>query len=112
MSLGYIGYCQKDGEDDQAVIYKYSGSDWNNPKNDYNADKAYDGEIFIYKSVIGQTCLEDAVESGKIVIIRPCKNATYRGSIKIDYIAYRIICNLLQHVNNNKYFPETDAFIQ
>ena len=112
MSLGYIGYCRKDIEDDQAVIYKYSGSDWNNRENDNAAEEAYDGEIFIYKSVIGQTSVIDVIDSGEVKIMRPCQNATYRGSIMVDYIAYRIIYNLLQRVLNEGFFPDTDAFIQ
>jgi hypothetical protein len=42
MSLGYIGYCKKETEDDTAVIYTYSGADWNNPQRDRSAEMAYD----------------------------------------------------------------------
>jgi len=112
MSLGYIGYCHKDLEDTQAIIYFYSGSNWNNPDNDSNYEKTYDGELFINKTVLFHADVNQGINSGEIEIIRPCKNRTNFGSIKIDYLAYRLLHKILKHASNNGTFPESEAFIQ
>ncbi|MDR3308103.1 MAG: hypothetical protein LBS58_04310 [Coriobacteriales bacterium] len=56
MSLGYIGNCKKTEEDDRMVFYAYSGSDWNSSTNNKDAENAYDGVLFIDKSVLNLQC--------------------------------------------------------
>lgn len=124
MSLGYIGYCKKVLEDDTVVFYTYSGADWNNPNRDCNAEMAYDGELSINKNIFEQARTKSkqqteyigwaysAIESGDAIVVRPCKNAFTRGSIKIDYIAHCCFLNIFERVYHDGVFPEKEGFIQ
>jgi len=118
MSLGYIGYCKKETEDNTAVIYTYSGADWNNRQRDRSADMAYDGELFISKNILNYTKGETknswifaALKNGDVVI-NPCKNAVFRFKENIDYIALRCLYSISKHVYSDGVFPEKEAFIQ
>lgn len=112
MSLGYIGYCRKVDEDEQAVLYVYSGGDWNNPNNDKVAEKAYDGELFISKTALSHKNPHTAIDTGEADVMRPCKNACIRGAIRIDYIVYRCLLHIFERVRDDGVFPESEAFIQ
>jgi hypothetical protein len=120
MSLGYIGYCKKTEEDEDIVIYAYSGSDWNNPDNDSDSERAYDGKILIVKfgkppekpeqtefiSMVSETFKQGGIE------IQPCKNAFFRFGREIDYIAYSCLLKIFIYFCKNGVFPEKEAFIQ
>lgn len=55
MSLGYTGMCKKELEDDEVVIYSYSGENWNDGGKSKNGDSLLcDGRFTIYKD-----CLEE-----------------------------------------------------
>jgi len=124
MSLGYIGYCKKLDEDDSHVLYAYSGSNWNNPQNDRDAEMAYDGEILISKNVLARertkskqlseyiTWTYEAIENGEVDISRQCKNAFFRGNRVVDYIALHCLLNIFKKVYSDFAFPEKAAFIQ
>ena len=125
MSLGYIGYCKKACEDENAVVYAYSGADWNSPNCDRAAEKAYDGELYVSKSVLGWTRTKSkqqtefidwtykAIEEGDAGVLRPCKNAFLRNnSYKIDYIAHLLLHNIFKRIYHEGVFPENEAFIQ
>jgi hypothetical protein len=125
VSLGYIGHCQKDSEDESAVFYTYSGADWNDASRDRAAEKAYDGTFAIDKSVLQwkpskprkQTEFLDwaysAIENSQVVIIVECKNSfrRYKG-LDIDYIALRLLCSIFQHLHKTGTLPESMSFIQ
>jgi hypothetical protein len=125
MSLGYIGYCKKIEEDEQAVVYAYSGADINDENRGFDADKAYDGVLWIDKSILSwprdKTKKQkesvpwtfEAIEEGVACVLRPCKNSFFRGSNKnTDYIAYRCFDKIFQRIFHGEAFPETERFIQ
>jgi len=125
MSLGYIGCCKKYIEDENQVYYLYSGSNWNNPDNKKEAEKAYDGIFYIMKNPVKQMITLpiiqisyidiafQAIKNGSALIEKECKNAFRRYSkIDIDYIGFTLIkCVFKQYLRDGIY-PESDAFIQ
>ena len=139
MSLGYTGMCKKELEDDEMVIYSYSGENWNDGGKSKSGDSLlYDGSFIIYKD-----CLEEPeihtklkkmpsgrkkvvekriphfphiykhIENGKIVIEKECKNAFKRYSeTSIDYIAYLLLIHIFEKYQLDGYLVENDGFIQ
>ena len=121
MSLGYIGYCKKIDEDSDAVMYAYSGVNLNDPNSDLDAEKAYDGELFILKKSILELprtkhkqlteyidWTSDAIESGVAIVLQPCKNAFIRSPYNpsgIDYIAYRCLHKIFKRFYQENTFP-------
>ena len=124
MSLGYIGHCKKEIEDDEYILYSYSGSDWNSPQNDRDAEKAYDGELLINKSIMNWQRTKSkklneyidwttiAIDKELISVTKMCKNAFFRDSQKMDYIAYRLLLQIVKYVYHENSFPEKTWFIQ
>jgi len=123
VSLGYIGHCKKDSEDESAVYYTYSGADWNDKSQDRAAENAYDGAFAIDKSVLQwepskprkQTeflqWAYSAIDNVQAVVIVECKNSFRRGR-DIDYIALRLLCNIFEHLHKTGTLPEKMSFIQ
>jgi len=124
MTLGYIGHCKKYEEDDQMIFYAYSGSDWNSPTNNKDAENAYDGMLFIDKSVLNlqrdkakrQTeyidwCI-NAIINGAAGVLQPCQNAFHRGVPDIDCIANHCLFHIFERVYRDGVFPEREGFIQ
>lgn len=112
MSLGYIGICQKHTEDDTAVIYTYSGENWNDGGKSKHGDRyLQDGIIFIDKTKLTHDW-EKSLLDNSIYLDRECKNAFHRNNIAIDYIAWRLLCKIFKILQTEGYFPEHEAFIQ
>lgn len=139
MSLGYAGLCKKELEDDELVIYSYSGENWNDGGKSKNGDRLlYDGRFVICKD-----CLEEPeihtklkkmpsgrkkilekrithvpniveyVRDKRIVVEKECKNAFKRSpSIPIDYIAYMLLLSVFKRYQVDGCLPEKDSFIQ
>ena len=121
MSLGFIGYCRKSIEYPDAVIYEYSGSNWNLQTNDSKAEMAYDGVIYIDKNVLGYpkssetgyiNWLSTAIDDNCVYLMYECKNAFIRQSIPFDYIAYRCLHKIFKKLYCEGVFPEKECFIQ
>lgn len=139
MSLGYEGVCKLVEQDEEFVIYAYSGANIND---NYELRKLhtldYDGEILIYKR-----CLEEPeihtkikrrpsgrkyeevkrithlpsvgehISNGDVVVTKECFNAFRRyGSVDVDYIAYQLIFKIFQSYQENGFLPEKEVFIQ
>jgi hypothetical protein len=112
MSLGYIGICQKYSEDDTAVIYTYSGENWNDGGQSKHGDRyLQDGIIFIDKAKLTHDWKQILLDKS-IYLDRECKNAFHRNNIAIDYIAWRLLCKIFKILQTEGYFPEHEAFIQ
>jgi hypothetical protein len=138
MSLGYTGMCKKELEDDEIVIYSYSGENWNDGGKSKSGDSLlYDGSFIIYKD-----CLEEPeihikrkkmpsgrkkfvekrivlfpnlfehLENKKIVIEKECKNAFRVQEIPIDYIAYRLLLHIFERYQFEGALPEKEVFFQ
>ena len=139
MSLGYTGMCKKELEDDEMVIYSYSGENWNDGGKSKSGDSLlYDGSFIIYKE-----CLEEPeihtklkrmpsgrkkivekrithtlelskyLETKKVFVESECKNAFRRGAtMPIDYIAYRLILHIFERYQLDGVLPEIESFIQ
>ena len=139
MSLGYTGMCKKELEDDEIVIYSYSGENWNDDGKSKSGDSLlYDGSFIIYKD-----CLEEPeihtklkrmpsgrkkmvekrithtlelskhIENKKVFVEKECKNAFRRGAtMPIDYIAYRLILHIFERYQLDGELPEIESFIQ
>ncbi|NLB60943.1 MAG: hypothetical protein GX802_00695 [Clostridiales bacterium] len=123
MSLGYIGYCKLINEDEKHVYYAYSGANWNDANRDREAERAYDGLFSIDKSVMQRWSevkqLDNsiyltafAIENNYVNIIRLCKNAFNRYSVKIDYIVFMLLNHVFNHLISEGVFPNNEAFIQ
>jgi hypothetical protein len=111
MSLGYIGYGRYKEEQDGCLIYEYSGENWNAP-----CDKGdcllYDGLISIEKNVLDEENYVEAIENGRIKVVKECKNAFDCLNIKFDYLALRIIIHIFKDYKASGQIPEKVAFIQ
>jgi len=139
VSLGYTGMCKKELEDDEIVIYSYSGENWNDDGKSKSGDSLlYDGSFIIYKD-----CLEEPeihtklkrmpsgrkkmvekrithtlelskhIENKKVFVEKECKNAFRRGAtMPIDYIAYRLILHIFERYQLDGELPEIESFIQ
>jgi len=122
LSLGYIGYCKKIDEDNEYVLYVYSGSNWNNPDNDNDAEMGYDGEFIIKKESICRerinkqtdfiTWTYDAIKNGDVEVERPCKNAFYLSTFQFEYIALHCLLHIYKHFYKECVYPNKTAFIQ
>ena len=125
MSIGYVGYCKKESEDDFTVFYSYSGANWNNLEREKADETAYDGTFAVDKSVLlckpskprKQVEYIDwtysAVENGQAKVIVECKNAFYRGEDKdIDYIALRLFLHIFDYLHEHGLLPDKESFIQ
>jgi hypothetical protein len=139
MSLGYTGMCKKELEDDEIVIYSYSGENWN----DGGKSKSGDSLLLDGSFVIHKDCLEEPeihtklkkmpsgrkkviekrithtprlsiyLETKKVYVEKECKNAFRRGAtMPIDYIAYRLILHLFERYQVDGELPEIERFIQ
>jgi len=123
MSLGFIGFCRKESEDDSTIYYAYSGANWNDKSQNKNYEKSFDGVFAIDKSVLRwkascphkQTESIDwtynAIDSGLAVVIRECQNSFRLDSIEMDYIAHRLLLKIFEELHKTE-FPENAAFIQ
>ena len=112
MSLGYTGYGRYKEERDGWLIYEYSGENWNVPYNKGDC-LLYDGVISIDRTVLDEDGYVEAIEYGRIKIIKECKNAFNRfKDIKFDYLALRIIIHILNDYKENGEIPHNVAFIQ
>ena len=120
MSLGYIGYCKKTIEYPDAVVYNYSGGNWNVKTNVSESETAYDGVIYIDKAVLDYPknketkygWLLTALEADHVHIMYECKNAFIRGLIPIDYIAFRCLLKIFDKLYCEGVFIENGCFIQ
>lgn len=138
MSLGYIGLCKKILEDEQVVIYSYAGENWNDGGKSKTGDvHLQDGMITIYKDCLEQVdvhrhikktpsgrkktiekrivtipSLDDYIKSERIVIDQECKNAFRCGSMKVDYIAYRLLLHIFKRYQTGDELPDEERFIQ
>ncbi|MCT4594175.1 MAG: hypothetical protein N4A57_07910 [Anaeromicrobium sp.] len=111
MSLGFIGYGRYKEEDDEYVIYEYSGENWN-ALFDKGDRLLYDGLIIIEKNVLKENVLGKAIEEGRVKIIKECKNAFNRAGIEFDYLALRILVQIFRDYEEKGEIPEKVAFIQ
>ena len=139
MSLGYEGVCKLIEQDEEFVIYAYSGANIND---NYELRMAhaldYDGEILIYKRCLeepdihtkikqrpsGHKCEEvkrithfpnvvEHVRNGDVVIEKECFNAFKRYSgMEIDYIALNLLYKIFTYYQENGCLPEKEGFIQ
>ena len=139
VSLGYLGMCKKEAEDNEMVIYSYSGENWNDGCKSQKGDaELYDGIFLIYKD-----CLEEPeihtklkrmpsgrkkiiekrithipniyeyIQQNKIVVEKECKNAfRRRDNALIDYIAERLIYHVFEEYQLNGILPDKARFIQ
>ena len=139
MSLGYMGVCKLVEQDEEIVIYAYSGMDIDDNhelRRVHFLD--YDGEIWIYKR-----CLEEPeihikikrrpsgrkyeeikrithvpsvlkhIKNNDVVIEKECANAFRRsGNIDVDYIAYRLIDKIFTYYQEHGCLPEKEGFAQ
>lgn len=139
MSLGYTGMCKKELEDDEMVIYSYSGENWNDGGKSKSGDSLlYDGSFIIYKDCLEEPeihtklkkmpsgrkkviekrithtpKLSEHLENKKVFVERECKNAFRRGAtMPIDYIAYRLILHIFERYQLDGELPEKESFIQ
>lgn len=111
MSLGFEGYARYKEESDGYLIYEYSGANWNlaNQKKSY---LLYDGLISIEKNVLNEKDLGNAVDEGRIKIIKECTNVFYRYGMKFDYLAIHIIHNIFTDYKKAGKVPQEVLFIQ
>lgn len=139
MSLGYTGMCKKELEDDEIVIYSYSGENWNDGGKSKSGDSLlYDGSFTIYKDCLEQLEIHTKlkkmpsgrkkmskkgithvpniykhIENGKIVIEKECKNAFKRyDDASIDYIAYMLLIHIFEKYQLGGCLVEKEGFIQ
>jgi len=139
MSLGYTGMCKKELEDDELVIYSYSGENWNDSEKSKSGDVLlYDGSFVIYKDCLEKpeihtklkkmpsgrkkiiekriTHVPDIIKyvnDKRIVMEKECKNAFKRGAtMPIDYIAYMLILHIFERFQLDGELPEKESFIQ
>ena len=139
MSLGYTGMCKKELEDDELVIYSYSGENWNDNGKSKSGDiLLYDGSFVIYKDCLEEpeihtklkkmpsgrkkiiekriTHVPDIIEyvnDKRIVVEKECKNAFRQGmTMPIDYIAYLLILHVFERFQLDGVLPEKESFIQ
>lgn len=55
MSIGYVGKCRIEIEDDEVAIYSYSGENWNDGGKSQRGDRElYDGSFIIYKDCLDE----------------------------------------------------------
>ena len=112
MSLGYIGICQKYSEDDTAVIYTYSGENWNDGGQSKHGDRyLQDGIIFIDKAKLTHDWKQILLDKS-IYLDRKCKNAFYKNGIPFDYLAWRLLRKILDYFYTKNSFPDQEMFIQ
>lgn len=112
MSLGYTGFGRYKEEIDGCLIYEYSGENWN-ATFDEGDSLLYDGLISIEKSSLEEESYSNAIQDGRIKIIKQCKNAFYRySSIEFDYLALRIVSQIFRDYKTNGNVPQDVAFIQ
>lgn len=69
MSLGFEGYARYKEENDECLIYEYSGANWNVPY-EKKSCLLYDGVISIDKNVLNEEEWGSAVDEGRIKIIK------------------------------------------
>lgn len=139
MSLGYNGMCKKELEDDELVIYSYSGENWNDSGKSKSGDRLLcDGSFIIYKDCLEEpeihtklkrmpsgrkkiiekriTHVPDIIEcvnDKRIIVEKECKNAFRRGAtMPIDYIAYLLILHVFERYQLDGELPEKENFIQ
>lgn len=139
MSLGYIGMCKKESEDEEMVIYSYSGENWNDGENSKSGDSLlYDGSFIIYKDCLEEpeihtkllrmpsgrkkllqkriTHVADIIKhlnNKRIVVEKECKNAFRQAaSMPVDYIAYMLLPDILKKYQTEVFLPDEDSFIQ
>lgn len=139
MSLGYIGMCKKELEDDEIAIYSYAGENWNDGRKSKSGDSFLcDGSFIIYKECLEETEIHrkfkkmpsgrkkiiekriphapdiiEYVNDKRIIVEKECKNAFRCGeTIPIDYIAYLLILHVIERYQLDGELHEKESFIQ
>ena len=138
MSIGYVGKCRMEMEDDEVAIYSYSGENWNDGGKSQRGDRElYDGSFIIYKDCLeepeihikrkkmpsGRTKLVEKrivhfpnlfehLENRKIVIEKECKNAFKVQEMPIDFIASQLLLHVFERYQLEGELPEKEMFFQ
>ena len=111
MSRGYGGFCNKESEDNEFIIYAYSSFNWNDEKY-YNDERICDGRIIISKKTIA-VCEDKSLEisfselySNNGVIIENCSNTWIKEKNGMDIISLYLCSRILNFYQEEHYFPE------
>jgi len=139
MSLGYEGVCKLVDQDDELVIYAYSGANYNENYEEQKLHRLdYDGVIMIHKRCLEEPEIQrkmkrrpsgrkfesvkrivlfpnisDHIKNGDIVIEKECHNAFRRYStMSVDYIAHLLLIKIFEFYQENGRLPEKEGFIQ
>jgi len=136
MSLGYCACAKIVFENGNFILYAYSGENWNEPTSNSGDKDLYDGEILINKDalvepeihkkfkntqsgkkhlhekrIIVPVNVSELINSGKIKILKTCKNEFSQNSCEY-YLAQRIIKKIFVAYQEKGKLPDTCAFIQ
>ena len=138
MSLGYVGYARLAVEDDEYVVYEYSGENWNDENSASGDALLFDGEIQIKKASFEEPEIHEKlkkmpnhrkklvtkrithvvdvsrkIQDGDIVILKECKNEFYRFSNSgVKYIALRLLYHIYEEYQETGKIPERTGFMQ
>ncbi len=118
MSLGYVGMCRKELEDNKMAIYFYSGENWNDGGKSKMGDRLlYDGSFIIYKDYLEKHTahtpnLSECLANNEVIIERECKNAFRQHSMSMDYIAFHLILHIFKEYQSTRKLPDECSFIQ
>ncbi len=116
MSLGYLGYAKLFIEDEEVVIYEYSGENWNSKESKSGDALVCDGEVIIKKCsleepeihqkikrsknrrkkletkrIIHFVDIQEKIINGDIIITKKCKNEFSRFNSEECYIANKLL---------------------
>lgn len=112
MSLGYMGICQKQLEDEVMVVYSYAGENQNDEGKSRRGDaQLQDGMFSIKKGFVGGS-IEESMTAGHIVVDCECKNAFRKGQQTSDYIAWMLVRKVIRFHEKEGVYPEIESFIQ
>ena len=109
MSLGYVGKCIKLSEDEEQVLYSYSGENWNSETSREGDRDLQDGLFVIYKNIEAD---DKIIFGGKAKVLRECKNAVKVSDESVDRIACMLIWKVLDSYEKTGAFSEESRFIQ
>lgn len=139
MSIGYCGRMELLVEDEEAVIYRYCGENWNDKGETRGSIENMDGEIIIYKKclvepeihskikrtpshrkvlvtkrIIQPFDLDEALRNGDIEILKPCTSEHSHGvrfGIDHMYFAMMLLRTLFTEYQEQGKLPEKCSFI-
>ena len=105
--MGYYANCRLFLEDENIIIYEYSGENWNREFNKGDA-VLYDGSIIINKNFDYTMGISDLLLSDYIEI-KPCKNEFQKGYIPY-YFAFRLLHKIFNNLEQFGCFPESCTY--